>query len=155
MKSPGVWIATATILVVGILLLLSMNRADRGRLDAMGDVEVGQPAAGLDALLGIAHTACPVGELGHLRESFPQGWSPAAIDVALEQLHSQTLERWVYPVGDAQPSCDGRSEQTEVGVGRDGSIVWSLPILGNSVLELPPTVTPAGVDSLVSGQRSI
>ena len=112
----------------------------------LSDVSVGDPATAADAAVGAPGTSCEVGDLAHLRESFPDGWSPAAVDVALEQLATQTVERRVYSIGTGAVVCDQPAERTEVGVAQDGTILWMIPVLGRTALELPPSVTPAGVD---------
>lgn len=138
---------TALILVGGLVLLLVVGRTENQRDEALNRVEVGDRAADVTGILGVEPTRCEVGTLAHLRESFGEGWPAAAVDVALEQLASQTAERWVYPLSGEAPDCGGEGFQTELGVGANGEIVWWISVVGHSMIELPPTVTPAGVDS--------
>lgn len=112
----------------------------------MERVELGDRAERVNEVIGVDPTRCPAAPLDHLRESFPEGWTVASIDVALEQLEAQTAERRVYPVEGAVAECGGVTTRTEVGVAPDGTVLWIMPVLGRSVLRLPPTVTPAGVE---------
>ena len=139
--------ATGLILAVGLFVLFVMGRGDRQRLSAMGEVTIGDPANRVTELLGVSPTACRAGPLDHLRESFPEGWTPASIDVALEQLAVETAERWVYPIEGAVAECGGVTSRTEVGVTQEGTVLWTVAVLGRSALELPPTLTPAGVEA--------
>lgn len=105
----------------------------------------GQPAAGVTAVLGIEPAVCPARPLDHLRGSFPEGWAPAAVDVALEQLAAETTQRWVYPMREGgEAPCTGDDARTEVGVAADSTILWVIPVVGRTTLELPPTYSPSG-----------
>lgn len=146
-KSRGIWILTGAILVGGLILLFFIGGDERRRDDALSRVEIGHRAEDVSATLGMDPTVCDVGTLAHLRESFPEGWPTASVDVALEALAAQTVERWVYPVSGGATDCGGGAAQTELGVGQDGAIIWWVSIVGRSTIELPPSVTPAGVDS--------
>ena len=118
----------------------------------MEGVAIGEPAERVNAALGLTPRRCPPGPLDHLRESFPEGWTPASVDVALEQLEEQTAERWVYPIDSEPAQCAGPTTRTEVGVSTEGTILWSVAVLGGSVLRLPPTVSPAGTDSVAAAR---
>jgi hypothetical protein len=146
-RFPGVWIATIVIVVIGAgIVFFAIRGADRARTDALEDVEVGDLAENVTAAVGLEPRSCPTGTLDHLRGSFTEDWSPAAVDVALERLVSLTRERWVYPLrANNETSCDGAEPQTEIGVGLDGSIVWSVAVAGRTTLRLPLGMTPAGV----------
>lgn len=130
-----------------MFLLFTINRDNRHRRSAMDRVELGDPAERVNEVIGVGPTRCPAGPLDHLQESFSEGWPPASIDVALEELEAQTSERWVYPVEGATAECGGVTTRTEVGVAPDGTVLWIMPVLGRSVLRLPTTVTPAGIDT--------
>lgn len=149
---PGIWVVTILIILMGIVLLLAVNRSDRARVRDMSRIGLGAPVSTVDEAIETTPTRCPVGPLGYLRASFPEGWTEAAIDVALEQLEAQTSERRVYPLNGGDPvSCTGDAGRTEVGVAADGTILWTVAVLGLTRIELPPALTPAGIGA--TGER--
>jgi hypothetical protein len=99
------------------------------------------------AVVGTRPVRCPVGTLEQLRESFPDGWAPAAVDVALERLRSGTRERWIYSLDPDEPSrCEVAEEgRTEIGVGPDGRVLWYVAITGKTFLVLPEEYAPSGL----------
>lgn len=109
------------------------------------DVAPGQAAERVAVLTGMEPLRCPGAPLDHLSGSFPDGWPAASIDVALERMAEETQERWVFPLeSETVATCSGTEERTEVGVAADGTIVWLVPVLGRTALELPTWLTPAG-----------
>lgn len=149
-KSPGLWIVTLLIIIVGAVVLFMVSGVDRERHRAMEGIRVGGAAESVTMALEIQPTVCRVGSLAHLRGSFGAGWPEASLDVAIEELAALSAERWVYPIGNGVADCAGADGQTEVGVDSAGSIVWQVAEVGRTVIELPPTVAPAGVDSVAA-----
>jgi hypothetical protein len=132
--------------LLGVFALVTiLGRADRERTGRMEALEVGAPAAAVTQALQMEPVVCPVGSLEHLRDSFPADWSPAATDVALEQLAVDTRERWVYGLtGASTPGCTGDDARTEIGIGEGGVVLWSVAVVGRTTLELPEDFAPAG-----------
>jgi hypothetical protein len=147
LENPWMWIATFAVLILGIvLILLAVVPGNRGRQQAVDRVQVGEPGERATEVIGLEPRRCPADDLGHLRNSFAEGWPQAAVDVALEELERLTTERWVYAESaQAVAGCEARPGQTEVGIGEDGTVVWTLPVFGRSALRTPPWLTPAGV----------
>jgi hypothetical protein len=146
-RTPGLWIVTILILVLGALLVLaSAGQAARDRQDLMDRVRIGDDAENALAALGIEPRRCPGGDLGHLRASFPEGFSDAAIDVSLERLGEVTAERWVFELdGSAPEFCAPSPRRTELGVDAEGRVVWVVAVLGRSAVRLPESHAPAGI----------
>jgi hypothetical protein len=147
LENPWMWIATFAVLILGIgLILLAVVPGDRGRQQEMDRVQFGDPAERATEVIGFEPRRCPGDDLVHLRNSFAEGWPQAAVDVALEELERVTTERWVYAESaQAAATCEARPNQSEVGIGEDGTVVWTLPIFGRSALRTPPWLTPSGV----------
>jgi hypothetical protein len=133
--------------VVGAaILIMSVGGADRERRRAMARVQVGDPVQRAVEVTGVEALRCPADSLGHLRASFPDGWPPAAVDVAIETLQAGTAERWLFPLEAREAgSCAAEEGRTEVGVDSLGAVVWFVPLLGSSPLALPPGMAPAGM----------
>lgn len=146
-KNRSIWIATGVIVALGVLfIVVALGRTNRQRAMTVDQADPGQPASGVTSALGIQPVVCPPRPLDHLRESFPEGWAPAAVDVALEQLAAETMERWVYPMrAGRQVQCSGDGARTEVGVSPDSSIVWVIAVVGRTTVRLPPTYSPSGL----------
>ena len=146
---PGLWAVTILIVLAGVVLLYRARGGDllmRPTAELRG-VPIGAPAADLGTEFAGGPVRCPGDSLDHLRDSFPEGWSPAAIDVAIDALEARTSQRWVYDVdGATAADCRPSPRRTEVGVTTDGFVLWFVPELGTSPIALPPSVTPSGVD---------
>lgn len=151
-RSPGLWIVTITIVIAGAVLVLAVaDGPERERLEALEPIRIGDPASRVAEQVRAEPHRCPGDRLDHLRQSFPEGWTPAGVDMALERFAAVTASRWVFAVGDAPPLLCGRTEhQTEIGVDSAGTIVWFVPILGRTPLQLPSWLQPAGIDSTVA-----
>jgi hypothetical protein len=134
--------------MVGVLVFVwAVAPSDRTRQQQMERVVVGDPGSRAEEVLGMVAVRCPVESLEHLRGSFPEGWSPAAVDVGLEALEQVTAERWVFTsVRGGSPTCAALTGQTEIGVDSAGTIVWTAPVVGRSLLAVPTWLTPSGVD---------
>jgi len=149
-ENPWMWFATFAVLLLGIaLIVLAIVPGDRHRAGVMERVRLGDPADHASEVLGLEPLRCPAGDLGHLRSSFPEGWPPAAVDVALEELRRATAERRVYGADGAAALCAPTPGQTEIGVDEDDVIVWTVPVLGRSALRLPPGLSPSGVEPAI------
>ncbi|MEX2584571.1 MAG: hypothetical protein WD766_14985 [Gemmatimonadota bacterium] len=150
-KNPGIWIVTILILVAGaVLLLTATGRSARERSAVMQRVQIGDSVQRVTEVLAMDAERCPGSELDHLRESFPEGWPAASIDVATETLTQLTQERLVYPLVEGREVlCSGSEQRTEIGIAEDGTVLWSVAVLGRTTLQLPGWVTPAGAEEVV------
>ncbi len=141
---------TILILILGFILLFRvMGAGERERENRMAQVVYGTDAGRVAEYLGVEPTLCPADDLAHLATSFPEGWPAASVAVTLERLASETHERRVYPLADADGEdvlCSAVEERTEVGVDADGAVIWSVAVLGRTPLVLPPWAEPGAVD---------
>jgi hypothetical protein len=130
------------VLLGAVVLLWSISPGERRREQVMERIRVGDEVARVEELLGPAQR-CPVNGLAHLRTRFADEWPVAAVDVALQRLSRETAERWVYPVDARRPAdCAGGEGNTEIGIGRDGRVLWYVTITGKTGLRLPDDYTP-------------
>lgn len=141
----GIWIATGIIVVLGILVLVwAVSPTERRRRSVMGDLELNDPASRVTELMGAPGARCPGSSVAHLARSFPPGWPASATEAALQEMGEETRERWVYPISLRRTaSCAPRDGQTEIGVGRDGRVLWYVVVVGKTPLQLPDTYSPA------------
>lgn len=154
MQTPkrGIWIATAAVLLGGLVVILWVTSPAEGRRrEIMDRLELGDSASRVVALLGEAPARCPGAELAHLGASFPPGWPGSSSEAALQALGVRTHERWVYPLGPGRPAgCDPREGQTEIGISPDGTILWYVAVTGKTPLRLPAEISPASPDGAAS-----
>ena len=148
-KERGVWIATIAIVVIGLgAVAYLLGSAERRQVRAAGDVVIGGSLNSVTILLGEPAATCPAGaSLDHLRPSFPMGWAPAATEEALRRMEAETAQRLVYSVGqDDEAGCAMPGGATEIGVGRDGRVLWYVANTGATRIELAPRYAPAPAD---------
>lgn len=149
-KQKGVWIATIAIVIAGVVAIaLLFGTGERQRVRAAGDVAIGASGNSVKGLLGEPVMTCPAGaSLDHLRPSFPKGWAPAATEAALQRMEAETAQRLVYPVNEGDAGgCSMASGATEIGLGRDGSVLWYVANSGATRLEIAPRFAPAPADA--------
>ncbi len=143
----GIWIVTGLILIAGaVAIYLATTTGERGRLRLLNRIEVGDSVQRVTRVLGEPARTCTTGSLEHLRTQFPPGWSPAAIDRALQQLQEQTAQRLLFPLDERREvSCARPRRTTEIGLNLERRVIWYVPIAEREPLELPPGFTPETV----------
>ncbi len=144
------WIATIAVVLGGLVVIaLMLGSRERQRARTVGDVAIGGSANSVKGLLGEPAVTCPAGaSLDHLRPSFPMGWAPAATEEALQRMEAETAQRLVYPVDEGGAGgCSMPGGATEIGVGRDGRVLWYVANTGATRLELSPRYAPAPADA--------
>ncbi len=143
----GAWILTGVIIALGVAVFVwAFAPSERRRIRLVNSVEIGEPAGRVANVTGASIIPCPVAPLDHLSESFPDGWPPAAVDVALERLEVETAERWVLELDEEDNGgCGPVTDRTEIGVAADGTLLWTFALLGTTPVRLPPWITPSGV----------
>lgn len=130
--------ASAAILGLGLLVLwVVLFTGDRGRERNAGKIAVGADSARVAAALGPPGRACATGALENLRDHFPPDLPRATVESTLDRLRRETARRWVYPRRGEEPGCAARPGTTEVGIGRDGRVLWYVPVTGRTPLVLP------------------
>lgn len=112
-------------------------RGDPDRGAALRAVAVGADSARVHAALGAPARDCPTGSLEHLRRHMPEDTPPALLEGTLEDLRRRTARRWVYPQEGEAPSCTAGAEATEIGLDREGRVLWYVPVTGKTPVELP------------------
>ena len=141
---------TIFILIMGFLLLYrAVGESDRDRERRMESVVYGSSAERIETILGVVPTSCPADDLSHLEASFPEGWPAASVSVALERLAAETAERWIFPLDaddEAEVLCSAVEPRTEVGIGPEGTVIWSIVVLGSTPIDLPPWAEPGADD---------
>ena len=144
----GPLIATGVIAVLGVILLVwFLSPTERRRRSVMQEVAIGADTTEVARLLG-APVRCPHGSTEQLRRSFPEDWSARAVETALSRMDFGTRERWLYGINPRRPiGCDATEEHTEIGVGVDGRVLWTIDITGQTPIRLPETYTPSGTGS--------
>ena len=148
-RQRGVWRVTALILLVGVAILAWVFLGtERRRTRAVAKLELMDDQARVAQILGSPPARCPAGGLDHLRERFPTGTPPAAVEQALARLQDETAERWVYPLERGERAgCTPRRGSTEIGFDREGHVLWYVPVTGRVALEVPPEYLPAATDN--------
>jgi hypothetical protein len=126
-----------------VLVFWFFSPTEQNRRERVGQLEVGDPQSRVTALLGEPGARCPAGDLAHLRQSFAPGWPGAAVETTLQELSSETAERWVYPLGGDDPADCDRPAGTELGFDAAGRVLWLVAVLDETHLELPDRFTPA------------
>lgn len=141
----SIWIATGLILLIGVALLLWLfSPAEQSRREQVERLQVGDHMGRVAGVLGPPGARCPVGDMTRYADSFPPGWTAAAIETTLQALEEETDERWVYGLGEDEPvTCDPAPGRTEIGLDRGGRVLWYVSISGESPIEVGPRFTPA------------
>jgi|DewCreStandDraft_5_1066085.scaffolds.fasta_scaffold09035_4 hypothetical protein len=142
--TPG-WVRWVTLLVLAVGAVLAVwawsapERRQERKLEALA---LGEDTAVVRALLG-EPVRCPVGRLAHLAAHLPAGTPPAEAARVVEALRARTVVRWVFPIrARVEARCDASRGQTEVGLDREGRVVWIVPVTGRSPLRAPPELSP-------------
>lgn len=148
-RQRGVWRVTALILLLGIAIVAwALLSPERRRTRAVERLDLMDDQARVTRLLGTPPAQCPTGSLAHLRERFPTGTPPAAVEQVLARLVGETAERWVYPRERGErPGCTPRRGATEIGFDREGHVLWFVPVTGRMALEVPPGYLPAATEN--------
>src|SRR5690606_4818587 len=120
----SIWVATGAIVVVGaILLIWFVSPAERTRRAEVARLEIGDPVARVEGILGPPAARCEGDDLAHLAGSFPPGWPQPSIETTVQALAAATDERWIYPLDeDASATCAPVREGTEVGLDAEGRV---------------------------------
>lgn len=142
------WRVTAAILLLGLVALVWMlSPTERERRSVVRELEIGDDTARVVAALGPPIRCRTLGS-ETLREHFPEDWSPAAAEAAMGRLQQETAHRWVYPINlRKRIPCESQEAHTEVGVDRQGRVLWLVPLTGKTPLRLPDEYTPSGAGS--------
>lgn len=137
-------LATAAVIALGIAAFAwaLFTSDDRARAREVRRLGPGVDTASVIRSLAAPPGRCPVGNLEHLRTRFPDDFAPAALDATLDRMREETAQRWVYPSGDASARCAPRDGDTEIGIGRDGRVLWLVPVTGRNAVRLPPAYSP-------------
>ena len=144
----GPWIASGVIALLGaVLLVWFLSPTERRRRSVMEDVAIGADTAEVVRLLG-APMRCPPEAPEQVRTSFPEDWPPRAVETALSRMDFGTRQRWVYGVNlRRRLGCDTTEPHTEIGVGVDGRVLWTVDLTGRTPIRLPEDYTPSGAGS--------
>ena len=147
-QGRGPWIASGVMVELGDLLLAwFLSPSERKRRSVMEDVAIGADTAQVLRLLG-APVRCPPRATEQIRTSFPEDWPPRLVETALSRMDFGTRERWVYPINPRKSiGCDSTDAHTEIGVGVDGRVLWTVDITGRTPIRLPEDYTPSGAGS--------
>lgn len=116
-------------------------RGDPARKRALDAIAIGADSARVHAAFGAPARDCPAGSLEHLRRHLPEDTPPALVEGTLEDLRRRTARRWVYPKKGQAASCTARADATEIGLDREGRVLWFVPVTGETPVELPEVGT--------------
>ena len=141
MRQAPKYIRVATGLVIGLgliaLALAFFGSDDSRRARQVRRLSPGLASAAVVDRLGPPPARCPVGELDYLQANFPDEFSPATAGETIARMEAETSERWVYPGRGRTPGCIATNGATEIGLGRDGRILWLVPVTGRTPVRLP------------------
>lgn len=148
MPKRGTRRVTAIIVLVGLgVLVWGLATPERRRARVVGKVALGNTTEQVARQLGRPAAVCPVGGLEHLQERFPTGTPPATAEQALARMQQETAERWIYPLeteAGAKAGCTPRQGDTEIGLDRNGRVLWYVPVTGRRPVVAPDRILPAG-----------
>jgi len=144
----GPWIASAVVAALGVIVLVwFFSPTERRRRTAMLDVAIGADTAEVVRLLG-QPVRCPPKATEQIRAAFPTDWPPRLVETALSRIDYATRQRWVYAINSRKRlGCGAREAHTEIGIGADGRVLWSVDVTGRTAIRLPEEYTPAGAGS--------
>ena len=133
---------SAVILLLGLAIVAAvLLSGDRRRERAASSVAVGDDSAAVIQRLGAQPIRCPTGNMLHVESRFPGGTPRTTREAVQERLRLHTAQRWIYP-GEARGSgCTPLGGDTEIGFGRDGRVLWLVPVSGRDMIVLPDTVS--------------
>lgn len=139
---------TAVILLLGLAVLAwALATPERRRERTVGKLALNADTTQVRNMLGAPAATCPTGSLDHLRERFPTGTPPATAEQALARMQAETAVRWIYPLkhkAGEKVGCTPGNGATEVGLDRNGRVLWYVPTLGRRPLVAPERILPAG-----------
>ena len=144
-NNRGPLIATVVIVALGLIVLAwVVSPTERKRRSLMGRVEVGDDTAQVVQLLGDpVRCGAPSAEL--VRGGLPRDWPPPAVGSTIDRLEQETTQRWVYPINPRRRiPCETDEEHTEVGIDRDGRVLWFIAVTGRTGIALPESYSPSG-----------
>jgi hypothetical protein len=143
-SGKGPLIATIVIGVVGLLLLLwFVSPTERKRRAVMGELEIGADSSRVVRLLG-APVRCSSATVARMRAGFPTDWPAPAVESVSGRLAQATAQRWVYAINRRKRlGCGAAEGHTEVGVGKDGRVLWFIPVTGRTPIKMPDDYMPS------------
>ena len=125
---------SAGIIILGLLVLGAalLFNGSRKREGAASDVLVGDDSTEVVRLLGQPPHRCEASSLAHLVDRFAAGTPRPTIDETIASLRPLTAARWVYPKGAGCVTDDG---DTEIGLDRQGRVLWIVPVTDKQPLQ--------------------
>ena len=144
----GPWIASGVMIALGIVLIVwFLSPSERRRRSVMEEVAIGADTAQVLRLLGDP-VRCPPKATETVRTSFPEDWPPRLVETALSRMDFGTRERWVYAIGlRKRLGCNASEPHTEIGIGVDGRVLWTIDITGRTSIRVPEDYAPSGAGS--------
>jgi hypothetical protein len=139
---PRSRVVSAVILGVGLLVVAAvLLSGGRRRERAAHKVMVGDDSASVAQLLGEPRQVCPTGNLLHLAARFPGGTPRVTRDAVQERLRLETARRWVYSSKTGRTGCTARTGDIEIGFGRDGRVLWLVPVTDRETVVIPDSIS--------------
>jgi hypothetical protein len=77
----------------------------------------------------------------HLASRFPGGTPRLTRDAVQERLRLETARRWIYPADAGRTGCTPHRGDVEIGFGRDGRVLWLVPVTGRETVVIPDTIS--------------
>lgn len=144
----GPWIATGVVFLLGVLVLAwVISPTERKRRAIVEDLELGDDSLQVLTALGTP-VRCPPRSADVIRGGFPGDWPAPAIESALERMQEETAQRWIYAINPRKRlPCSTEKAHTEIGIGKDGRVLWYIPVTGRTSIELPEDYTPSSAAS--------
>ncbi|HEX2204608.1 MAG TPA: hypothetical protein VHG91_14965 [Longimicrobium sp.] len=132
---------SAGILLLGLLIAAAiLLSGDRRRERAASKIQLGDDTTAVVSALGPPAARCPPGQMTHLYDRFQGGTPRVARDAALARMRRETATRWIYPDDRGRNDCTPHDGDAEIGLDRDGRVVWLVPVTGRKTLVLPDTI---------------
>jgi hypothetical protein len=143
-SGKGPLMATVVIAAIGLLLLIwFVSPTERKRRSAMGELEIGADSARVHRLLG-APVRCSAAQVARMRAGFPTDWPAPAVESVSARLAGATAQRWVYPINlRKRIGCGAADGHTEVGIGKNGRVLWFIPVTGRTPIQMPDEYMPS------------
>ena len=148
-RQRGVRRVTGLILLAGIAVVaFVLLSPERRRERRAGDLRLTADSASVRALLGTPGATCTTGGLEHLARRFPAGTPPATVEDVIARLQRETAQRWVYPLDeDDRVGCVPPEGATELGLDRQGRVLWYVPVTGRVALVVPEGYLPSAAEN--------